>query len=190
MPVHDIKSIREYYKKLKDQRLVRTWEEFSKKVGYGESYIPRVINNHVPLTDEVLKKINDAKFDEMKETNNENERNKLSSNNMTENKEAQPPEITTPSVVPGVEVGLKDQLLKSKDDLIKSKNDLIEVLNRENALLTEMKNTGQRLGELTGKIEAIRSILERSQPYQDSLQAEDSHPVLVPKDSKKDKTAG
>lgn len=58
----DIKDIRELYKRLRKDRIVLTYGEFSEKMGYHRTYISRVLNGHEPLTKDIIDRINSTSF--------------------------------------------------------------------------------------------------------------------------------
>lgn len=52
-----IDDIKNAYNRLKSERKVLNWGEFSELVGYDRTYVSRVLNEHEPLTQEMLDKI-------------------------------------------------------------------------------------------------------------------------------------
>lgn len=59
-PVKTINDIKKLYEILKKARTILNWGEFSDKIKYDRTYISRVLNEHEPLTNEILEKINIA----------------------------------------------------------------------------------------------------------------------------------
>lgn len=60
MVVKDIESIKRLYDDLRAKREVLNWHEFADKIKYKRPYLSRVLNGHEPLTEELLKAVNDT----------------------------------------------------------------------------------------------------------------------------------
>lgn len=57
MKILHTEDIRRLYFRLKSEGKLKTWEDFSKKIGYDRTYVSRVINNKEPLVNEFAEKV-------------------------------------------------------------------------------------------------------------------------------------
>jgi transcriptional regulator with XRE-family HTH domain len=142
--------IKEEYKELKKRRIVLTMEEFSQKIGYGRTYLSRVLNGHEPLTDDIKRKV--AAY--LNET-----LNVPSEPPKGEEKPAQdPPEETQQSLI--------DKMMKFIVLLMEKQNGLVEtqtvVMNRQNTILEKNQEfVIEKIENISLTVEAIRQNHEK-----------------------------
>lgn len=57
MEIESVDDIKSLYERLKDARIVKNWDEFSKRIDYDRTYVSRVVNGHEPLSPDLINAI-------------------------------------------------------------------------------------------------------------------------------------